>query len=140
MKKTIKLLALSLVTLIIALACVGCAPNKDPNKAKGNLESAGYTVVKAEDAISLTVIEAVLGCNRGDLVASVTAVKANDDDSSEFIQILYFKDDGAAKACWEKAKSYLEDSAKDDTDSNVKTERSGKIIYSGTEAAIKASR
>ena len=139
MKKFSKILALVLVTVTLSLVLVACGPNSNPAKAKSSLEENGYTVVLADDAISLTVVELVLGCERGDVTARLSGTKANEDKSVDTITVIYFKDSAAAKACWEKAEQYLNKESQEDTDSAIVVKRSGKMIYAGTEAAIKAA-
>ena len=135
MKKSIKVLAMLLVVLTLSFA-VACAPNADPEKAKASLEENGYAATLVTDAISLGFTEALLGLERGDLVAGVSA--ANGD--GEAITILYFKKSGAAKDCYKEYKDKLNDLLKDEGEGKeVVAKQSGKMIYIGTKAAIKAA-
>ncbi len=144
MKKFSKVLACMLVTVFTLLAFVACAPNSDPKKAKESLDDAGYTtvLVTSDNLLSsaaLSGYESAFGCERGDIVAVLTGVKGG-DDSGELITIVYFKDASACKSAWEKAESYFEDENDDDDDSDFTVKKSGKMIYAGTEAAIKAAK
>ncbi len=140
MKKFTKILALVMVTLVASLALVACGPNKDSAKATQNLKDNGYTAVCATDAISLTVVEGILGCDRGSITAMVSGTKANEGGSADTITILYFKDKATANSVWEKAQSYLKKEGEKETESELKIEKSGKMIYAATEAAIKATK
>lgn len=138
MKKFTKVLALVLVTVFAALAMVACAPNSNPEKAEKALKEEGYVAVRLTGAL-LSATELVLGCSHGDIVAIVSGTKKN-EDKIDTVQIIYFKDSSAAKSAWDKAKVYLEDKTKEDTESDVTIEKSGKMIYGGTKAGIKAAQ
>lgn len=139
MKKFTKVLALVLVTVFAALAMVACAPNSNPEKAEKALNDEGYVALRLTDALSLGGIELGLGCSHGDIVAIVSGTKKN-ADKIDTVFIIYFKDSSAAKSTWDKAKAYIEDETKKDTESDVTVERSGKMIYGGTKAGIKAAQ
>lgn len=140
MKKFSKVLACALATVLAVLCLVACAPNSNPDKAVEALEGKGYTVV-ATKGEALSFIELGTGCERGDISAFVVATKVNEDKTLETVTIVYFKDASTCKDKWESVKSYLvkEDGEKAE-ESDYTVERSGKMIYAGTEAAIKAAR
>lgn len=143
MKKFSKVLACMLVTVFTLLAFVACAPNSDPEKAKAGLDDAGYTTVliTSDNFFSSTALsgyEEAFDCERGDIVAVLTGIKGG-EDSGELITVIYFKDASACKSAWEKAEPYFEDE-NDDDDSDFTVKKSGKMIYAGTEAAIKAAK
>ncbi len=145
MKKFTKILALALVTVVAALALVACGPNKDPSKAAQKLKDNGYAVTYTNGdniagTTALAVVEGVLGCERGSLTAIVSGTKVNEGGNADTITILYFKDKGTAKSVWEKAESYLKSEGEKETESELKVEQSGKMIYAATEAAIKATK
>lgn len=139
MKNFSKVLACALVTVFAVLCLVACAPNSNPDKAVEALENKGYIVVATKGA-ALSFIE-LGGCEHGDVSAFVTATKVNEDKTLETVTIVYFKDASTCKDKWESVKSYLvkKDGEKAE-DSDYTVERSGKMIYAGTEAAIKAAR
>ena len=130
MKKTIiKLFAL---TLVVAMACamlVSCGgPNADPEKAKTALEKAGYTVV-------LNTGSGLIGgaLLPDELEASLVATK-----NGEYIAISYYKDAKDANAAWEKAQ---EDAKKlEEQYEGIVCKKSGKMIYVGTEQAVKDAK
>ncbi|MBQ4587402.1 MAG: hypothetical protein IKC33_01120 [Clostridia bacterium] len=135
MKKSIKVLAMLLVVLTLSFA-VACAPNADPEKAKASLEENGYAVLLATDAISLGVKELGFGLEHGDLVATLTAV----NEDGEAITILYFAKSGKAKDFYKDNKDNLKKLTEtDDSEKEVVAKQSGKMIYVGTKAAIKAA-
>lgn len=140
MKKFFKILACALVTVFTVLCLVACAPNSNPDKALEALEGSGYTVVATKGA-ALSFIELGMGCEHGDVSAFVTATKVNEDKTVETVTIVYFKDASTCKDKWESVKSYLVEEDGDKAEaSDYTVERSGKMIYAGTEAAIKAAR
>lgn len=139
MKKFTKVLALVLVTVVAALSMVACAPNSNPEKAEKALKDEGYVTIRLSDALTLTATELALGCSRGDIVAVVSGTKKN-EDKIDTVSIIYFKDSSAAKSAWDKAKAYLEDETEKETESDVVVEKSGKMIYGGTKAGIKAAQ
>ena len=133
MNKTIvKILALSLIAVMMCLALVSCGgPNADPDKAEEALKKADYTVVKADDDISLALYEAagVKG-----LECVITAF--NEDE--EGIVILYFEDKDAANEAWEEVEKDAKEEMEDEEDVVIK--KSGKMIYYGTKEAVKAAK
>ncbi len=145
MKKFTKVLALVLVTVFAAVLMVACAPSTNPEKAEKALKDEGYTVVRVSDgsaSIAGVKIDAsnylnALGAEDSDLTAVVYGVKGL--IGGESITILYFKDSATAKEYWDKAQEqYGKDDSDKDSDYVIK--RSGKMIYFGTKAAVKAAR
>ena len=139
MKKTIRIFAVVLSVVLLALALVACAPKNDPDKAKAALEKNGYTVVKTDGRIA-NAASALLG-GESKLDATVTGTKTVEDKDgnrkTEYITIIYYKTSADAKDAWEDAQKDAEKDKKDDSDWVVK--RSGKMIYWGTKAAVKAA-
>lgn len=148
MKKFSKILAVFFVVVFTALAMVACAPNKNPDKALQSLKANGYEagmVTKAtqtDPAFELTFNEiakaiGITTAATNSLVAVVSGVKAGESETeSETVTILYFDSKDSMKKCWRNRKIYIEK----DTESDLIVERSGKIIYIGTKAAINAAR
>jgi hypothetical protein len=135
MKKTIKLIALTLVLTLSVLTLASCFfPNMDPEKAIDALEENDY--LAAEDDTVLPLIFAGLGIKDVDTVVTATAVI---DKKGEHVTIIYFEDADAAKAAWEDVKEYAEDKDKKEEDSDWKIGKFGKMIWYGTENAIKAT-
>lgn len=116
------LVCILMVGCVFALASCG-GPNKDPKEAKKALEEAGYTIVSfAEDEDAGT--------------AYLAATKGED-----YITIQYCADEDTAKEAEEEAKELIEKleeaAGKKAAD---KVGRSGKIVWMGTKAAIKAAK
>ena len=138
MKKTFaKILAFSLVAIMMCSALVACSlfgPNSDPEKAKEALEDADYEVLYASNAVEAVFLGGWYdGCE--------AAIAAGKDD--EAIWIWYFEDKDDAADAWEKGlKDYaeeIEEEAKEE-DVDVVVKKSGKMIYIGTKAAVKAAK
>ena len=134
MKKFVRILALSLVAVMLCAAFASCAPAKDAEKALEALREAEY--ISAKDDTVLPVIFAGLRIKGVDTVVTGTAVI---DDKAEHVTIVYFEDADAAKAAWEDVKEYAEKEDKDEEDTDWTINKSGKMIYWGTKAAIKAT-
>ena len=135
MKTTMKLIALALVLTLSVLTLVSCfAPNANPDKAIAALKDADYKAV--EDDTVTPLILAGLGVKDVETVVTGTAVI---DDKIEHVTIIYFDDAEDAKAAWEKVKEYAEKEDKDEKDTDWTIAKSGKMIWYGTKAAIKAT-
>ena len=135
MKKNVRMLAVALSVIFLALALVACAPQSDPDKAKAALEKNGYTAIKTNGYVS-GVVSAIFG-GESTIDATVTATKDIQDadgntTKTESITIIYYKTSDAAKEAW---KSWSE---KDQEKYEV-AKCSGKMIYWGTKAAVKAA-
>ena len=135
MKKTLRLLAISLVlvTLVTALASCG-GPAKDPDDALAALKANEYVAVKSD--VLVTTALAVAGVKNVDAVVSGSATI---DDKFETITILYFEDKDAANEAWENAQKYATDKKDEKAESWV-VKKSGTMIYFGTPNAIKAAK
>ncbi len=140
-KSTVKVLALALVAVIMCLALVSCGgPNADPDKAVEALEKNDYKAEKIEDSgLGALVIGAMklAGIEGIDCVVTGTAVI---DDKAEHITVIYFDDSKTADAEWEDVQKYMDEEKDDDKDTDWVIKKSGKMIYFGTEAAIKAAK
>lgn len=135
MKKTIKLIALTLVLALSILTLASCLPpSSDPEKAIDALKDNDYKAV--EDDTVLPLIFAGLGIKDVDVVVTGTAVI---DDKIEHVTIIYFEDAEAAKAAWDDVKEYAEEEDKDEEDTDWTIGKFGKMIWYGTEDAIKAT-
>ena len=140
MKKAVRILALSLVFVMLALVLVACKPNSDYNKAKEKLEKDGYKVSLLTDSISTTGAEVYYGIEG--VEALLTASKKV-GDKYEAVSIMYFKDSASAKNAMKKIDSKENDEDDDDEDElnskYVKRTQSGKMIYAGSKNGIKAA-
>ena len=135
MKKTIKLIALTLVLALSVVLLASCLPpNMDPEKAIDALKDNDYTA--AEDDTILPLIFAGLGIKDVDTVVTGTAVI---DKKVEHVTIIYFEEAEDANDAWEKVKEYAEKEDKKEEDSDWTINKFGKMIWYGTEEAIKAT-
>ncbi len=132
MKKTIRLIALSMVLVMAVLAFASCgAPNSDPDKAKKALEEEGYSVLIIDSEAALATYKALYG---GELKAVLTATKGI--LSGNALTILYYGSSADADAAYDAVKKESED--KDD-DSDYEFKKSGKMVWFGHKDAVKAA-
>ena len=112
------------------------APRRnDPDKAKAALEKNDYTAVKTNGYVS-GVVSALLG-GESTIDATVTGTKDIKDadgktTKTESVTIIYYKTSADAKEAW---KSWSEA----DRDRYEVAKCSGRMIYFGTKAAVKAA-
>ena len=134
MKTTLRILALCMVAVLMVGVLAACAPNKDPDKAVAALKKNEYTAAKDSSiipaALTLTGVKGV-DC----VVTGTKTVEKDGEKTTESVIIIYFTDSSSAKEAMEKVKSYYEN----DKDAKEDWKQSGKILYSGTKAAVKAA-
>lgn len=128
MRKTLKIVSLIALFAILATVLVACIPN-DPAKAEDNLKNAEYTVLSYKEgdvgfSVATRFLE-IIGVKN--VTAFVTATKGEDG-----IALIYFADSETAKENYTAIEEYYKE---EDKDAVIK--RSGKVIYAGTEQAIK---
>ena len=141
MKTFAKILCLSLVAVMLCATLASCAPAAKAEDAVAALKDNGYTAEKSEYAGAIGL--AALGIKGVDSVVMGTKTeKVDDKDKLQAIMIIYFTDADAAKTAEEKVQKYSDDEKKEnkDEDSDWVFKRSGKMIYFGTKAAVKAAR
>lgn len=132
MKKTLRLLALSLVLVTMVALFASCGgPAKDPADAKAALEENDYVALK-DDTVTPGLM-ALAGIKDVDCVVSGT------NSDGEHVTIVYFESKDAANTAWEKIQEYAEDDKKDE-ESDWSIKKSGIMVYYGTSAAIKAAK
>lgn len=139
MKKTVRILALSLVFVMLALVLVACKPNSSYTTAKEKLEKKDYTVSLLTDSISTTAAEVLYGIEG---LEAILAASKKVDKKYESLTVYYFKDSASAKSALEKiqSKNSEDDVDKDSLNSKyVKVTRSGKMVYFGTKNAVNAA-
>lgn len=146
MKKVLLVVAVIALISVATMALVGCVPS-DPAKAEANLKDAGYEVMvtKASDSTGVqhgTGIQLGPNAVADGCVTMITAMKAtisNDDADFDGVVIYYFNDGAKAKAFYEKQKARY-DKLSDEEKEGSKVGKSGKVVYVGTEEAIKAAK
>ena len=128
-KSIIKILALTFVVVMACTMLVSCfGPNADPDKAKASLEDAGYTVVlnKGDGLISGALLP-------DGVDATLVAYK-----DGEYIAISYYEEAADANDAWEDAQ---EEAAKlEEKYEGIVCKKFGKMIYVGTEQAVKDAK
>lgn len=135
MKKTLQFIALTLVLVLSLVTLASCLPpNMDPEKAIDSLKENDFKA--AEDDTLLPLVFAGLGIKDVDVVVTGTAIV---DNKLEHVTIIYFEDAEAAKEAWEDVKEYAEKEDKEENDTDWTIAKFGKMIWYGTEAAIKAT-
>ena len=139
MKKFAKVMALAMVAVLSLAALVACGPASDPNKAEAALKENGYAPTHLNGTISTGVTAGILGLKGEDVTDIVFAINKDGDG----IIAIYCKDSATAKSVLSKAQENLKKieetlQIKFEGESNV--QRSGKVLYTGTEAGIKAAR
>ena len=137
MKKQIAIITAVIVMVMLSvLVLTACSPASDPADAKAALEKKGY--IASVDTTIQPAALALVGIKGVDSVLTATYSK---DGKSEYLCVLYFTSAADAKAAWDEAKKDAEDAkkqSKDDSDWTVG--KSGKMIWYGTKAAVKAAR
>ena len=139
MKKFVRILTLTLAAVLLCGMLASCAPAKNPEKAEKALKEEGYTVLSDDKGIPAGYKAAGFDL---DVVVSGTKLVEDDEGNKkiEHVTIYYFIDkENAEKAMEMIKKDSSEDKEDDDTDW-VEPTQSGKIVYYGTKAAIKAAR
>ncbi len=138
MKKSIRILALAMVTVMLCLALASCGgPNADPDKALESLKDNGVTWA-GKDTILIPIALKALGVDGIDCVISGTG---KIDDEFATITVIYFEEAADAKNAMEKVQSYADKDKDDDAkDSEWVFEQSGKMIWYGTKNAVKAAK
>ena len=134
MKKALSIIAVLTLVVVLGVALVACVPS-DPDKAEANLEEAGYKVLttKASDG---TGVQLGLNAMYEGCVAMIVAT--NPTDLTDTISIFYFNDADDAKACYESIKADFEKADEEDKE-GYKVGKSGKVVYTGSEEAVKAA-
>ena len=142
MKKLSRLLALTLVLLLLTTLVSCGAPKKDVNKALSSLKSKGYVAV--HDTLILPGLFKLDGYELNSAVsASKETTDKNGNKTKEFVGIYYFADKQSAKEAMAAIEYYAGEDKADtsSTDKNwIAPKRAGNIIYYGTKAAVKAAR
>lgn len=137
-KKIFAVISVVLVAVVLVAALVACGPASDPEKALSALKDNGYKAAK--DSTVVPTALALLGVKGIDCVVSGTSVN---DESVETVTIVYFINSDAATDAWSKVKEYAEKQDKSDKEkkeSDFVVKKSGKMIYYGTSAGVKAAR
>lgn len=141
MKKFLKAMLAAMLIAITAVTVCSCGVPSDPAKAKENLKKNGYAV---NDDIVTAVIKIVAVVPYGttfpqNIESSLWATNAD----GETVLIVYCKDADSAKKVNEISRKIYDEVKKKDKENDTKTDirsgMSGKVVYIGTKAGIKAA-
>ena len=140
-KRILTIVAVLALAAVLAVSLVACIPS-DPAKARENLEDEGFFVLP--EALAQIFVGfgglAVDGLDETVLATDISLEALQQEkEPGEFILILYFDSSDNAKAFYEgdtiqKIKEEV------DKDGTGQLKKQGKIVYIGTEAAIKAAK
>ena len=134
MKKLTALAFSIILAMLSVLMLVSCAtPNSDPDKALKALENAGYEDVVKHGAFSLSFLDL------DGLKWRVSGIRMA-DGKCDWVEIYYFEDADAADSAWdelqEDADDWFKNADPDDYGSAFACEKSGNMVYFGTENGI----
>lgn len=137
MKKTIRLIAVAMVAVMLCLSLASCGgPNADPDKALEALKDNGITLA-AKDTTIVPLALKLLGVDGIDCVVSGTG---KIDDAYAHATVIYFDEAEDANDAWEKVEEYANKQKDDEAGDDWVCKKSGKMIYYGTKAGIKAAK
>ena len=127
------LVMITVLSLLLVLVSCGAKPNEDPDKVVAALEAAGY-----EDVYKTSKGFSYLGVSGIDWKVSGIIM----EPKCEWIEVYYFESTTAANNAWEKmqeeAQSWFNNPS--DYGSKFVCEKSGNMIWFGTENAVKAAK
>lgn len=147
MKKLLKSLLAVMLIAMMALSFTSCGVSKTPEKAEKKLEKAGYTVEITEDEATRAMIaemydlkaediECVLYASKGD--ENVSIIYCANAKAAKKIHSELKKEMKEAKEALEKLSGTLKEEAEKEL-KKIKYGRSGKAVYQGTKAGVKAA-
>ena len=147
MKKIFRAIIAAMLMAVMAVSLCSCGIPSDPEKAKANLEKNGYamdtTVSPCKAAITIkpgTPVDDILSF----LDKVDTVIFAVDKETGkENVLIIYCKDADSAKTVngdiKEIYKSIKDNAKENDSEADVKSGKSGNVVYIGTSAGVKAA-
>ena len=147
MKKLLKSLLAVMLIAMMALSFTSCGVARTPEKAEKKLEKAGYTVETTDDEATRTMVAEMYGLKAEDIEVLLTASKGD-----EYVSIIYCTNAKAAKKIAKELKKEMKEAKeaaeklsgtlKEEAEKelkNTKYGRSGKAVYTGTKAGVKAA-
>lgn len=141
MKKFLKAMLAAMLIAITAVTVCSCGVPSDPAKAKENLTKNNYTV---SEVAATTGVKAIATAKYGlsFLDKVKTSLWATNADG-ETVLIVYCVDADSAKKVNEVARQIYDEVKKNDKENDTKTDiksgMSGKVVYIGTKAGVKAA-
>ena len=134
-KQIIAIISFILVVAMCAAVLAACVPNSKPSNAKENLSKNGYTVSEPKGLSLLS----------SGALTVVTGIKSEEDKPTEGIVIIYYEDSDSAKKAFETIKEKagairsLLGVSDEDEDNRWSFKRSGRTIWYGTSAGVRAA-
>ena len=140
-KRILTIVAVLVLAAVLAVSLVACIPS-DPAKARENLDEEGFFVLPELFTAPFVAVVSVAaeGFEEMILATDISGEALQQDQTpGEFILILYFDSSDNAKAFYEgDGVQDLKEMVDEEGAGQIK--RQGKIVYLGTEAAIKAAK
>lgn len=142
MKKIFRVMIAAMLMAVMAVSLCSCGIPSNPEKAKANLEKNGYAMDATVSTVTVkTVFTAKYGLSFLDKVETVIFA-VDKETGKENVLIIYCKDADSAKTVNGDIKEIynsIKESAKEnDEKADVKSGKSGNVVYIGTSAGVKA--
>lgn len=143
MKKIFRAMVAAMLMVVMTVSLCSCGIPSDPEKAKANLEKNGYAMDTTVSTVTVkTVFTAKYGLSFLDKVDTVIYA-VDKETGKENVLIIYCKDADSAKTVNGDIKDLyksIKDAAKEnDEEADVKSGKSGNVVYIGTSAGVKAA-
>lgn len=143
MKKIFRAIIAAMLMAVMAISLCSCGIPSDPEKAKANLEKNGYAMdTTVSTATVKTVFTTKYGLSFLDKVDTVIFA-VDKETGKENVLIIYCKDADSAKTVngdiKEIYKSIKDNAKENDSEADVKSGKSGNVVYIGTSAGVKAA-
>ncbi len=143
MKKIFRVMIAAMLMAVMAVSLCSCGIPSDPEKAKANLEKNGYAMDTTLSTVAVTgIFTAKYGVDFfGNIDKVIFAV--DKETGKENVLIIYCKDAESAKKVNGDIKELygkIKEAAKEnDENADVKSGKSGNVVYIGTSAGVKAA-
>lgn len=143
MKKIFRVMIAAMLMAVMAVSLCSCGIPSDPEKAKANLEKNGYAMDATVSTVTVkTVFTTKYGLSFLDKVDTVIFA-VDKETGKENVLIIYCKDAESAKKVNGDIKELygkIKEAAKEnDGNADVKSGKSGNVVYIGTSAGVKAA-
>ena len=147
MKKLLRSLLSVMLVAMMALSFTSCGITKNPEKAEKKLKDAGYEVMVIKEEVAFASYAKMYDLEASDIECVLMAEK---DD--EGVLIIYCANAKAAKKIEKELKKEMKEAKEEIKElegeekkeaekdlKNIKYGRSGKAVYTGTKAGVKAA-
>lgn len=140
MKRSVRILALLLATVLLCGILVSCVPLIDSVKVESALLEAGYTVSFAGDDIIGAYMSEGIDLDEKIIATLSFYDTATKKRSEQYVAIYYFADIKTAKKAMERVTA---DASAEKTEKYVdwiEPTRFGNVVYYGTESAVEIAK